>query len=559
MSAKPGTTQAKNTIKPFHRSKKIMIGLMPFWSPLTPPLGISVLKSYLSQQDFHVKTHDFNTETELWEILDKYFKIIAEAVPEQKQSNFHMVGFDVLSNHLMVFLHKNKTQDRLYQRLIKTLMRKNYFVDINEHVVIEMDRVVAEFYVKLKGKFLEVIRKIKPDVFGLSVYSTSLAPSLYAFQLAKEELPGIETVMGGGVFADHLAPGSQNLQVLLERTEPYIDSIIIGEGELLFKKYLSGELEPGKRVYSLDNINRETLPLDSVTIPDFSDLNLSAYSQMGTYASRSCPFQCGFCSETVQWGKFRKKKAEQVVKEIASIKEQYGGKLFMFGDSLVNPVISDISSGLIQEGMDIYWDAYLRTDPGVSQPENTDLWRKGGFYRARLGVESGSQAVLDAMNKNMSVHQVKNAISSLANSGIKTTTYWVIGYPGESEEDFSDTLKLLADIKDDIYEADWHPFYFFPHGQVNSERWVKQQQGLELLYPEEFTGLLLTQTWILTSNPGREETYHRMNRFADQCRKLNIPNPYSMMEIYQADKRWKQLHPNCGPSLLELHNYKFLK
>jgi radical SAM superfamily enzyme YgiQ (UPF0313 family) len=162
------------------------------------------------------------------------------------------------------------------------------------------------------------------------------------------------------------------------------------------------------------------------------------------------------------------------------------------------------------------------------------------------------------MNKKMTVSRIKTAISSLAQAGIKTTTYWVVGYPGETETHFNETLSLLEELKDDIYEADWHPFYFFPQGQVESANWVREH-GIELLYPEEFSSLLLTKTWALSTDPGREEIYDRMNRFASACRRLGIPNPYSMMDIYQADKRWKELHPRSGPPLLELHNYKHVK
>jgi radical SAM superfamily enzyme YgiQ (UPF0313 family) len=218
-------------------------------------------------------------------------------------------------------------------------------------------------------------------------------------------------------------------------------------------------------------------------------------------------------------------------------------------------VITEISKCLLEKKVGIYWDGYLRTDPDVCEPESVKLWREAGFYRARLGVETGSQRVLGLMNKRITVDQVKKAVSILASQGIKTTTYWVIGYPGESEDDFQCTLELLAELKNDIYEADWHPFYFFPHGQVNSDKWVREY-NCRSLYPEEFSDLLLTRTWVLNTHPGRDEIYDRLNRFGEACEKMNIPNPYSIMDIYRADKRWKELHPKAGPTILELHNYK---
>jgi len=61
----------------------------------------------------------------------------------------------------------------------------------------------------------------------------------------------------------------------------------------------------------------------------------------------------------------------------------------------------------------------------------------------------------------------------------------------------------------------------------------------------------MLETWVLDTPPSREETYKRLNRFVDHCKKLGIPNPYTLREIYEADERWKKLHPNAVPSLMD--------
>jgi len=153
------------------------------------------------------------------------------------------------------------------------------------------------------------------------------------------------------------------------------------------------------------------------------------------------------------------------------------------------------------------------------------------------------------------VEQIKAAVTSLASAGIKTTTYWVIGYPGETEEDFQQTLALIEEMKDDPYEADCNPFAYFLKGQVNSQNWG-QAHECRLLYPDRAREMLITQTWILDCAPHRQEIYSRLNRFVAHCRKLNLPNPYSLREIYAADERWKKLHPNAVPSVLEFEKNK---
>jgi len=66
--------------------------------------------------------------------------------------------------------------------------------------------------------------------------------------------------------------------------------------------------------------------------------------------------------------------------------------------------------------------------------------------------------------------------------------------------------------------------------------------------------MLIAQTWILDCEPGREETYKRLNRFNRHIRRLGIPNVYTLRNIYEADERWKKLHRNAVPELVEFKN-----
>jgi radical SAM superfamily enzyme YgiQ (UPF0313 family) len=364
----------------------------------------------------------------------------------------------------------------------------------------------------------------------------------------------METVMGGAIFTGELDLRSPNLEYFLEHT-PYIDKIFVGEGEELFLHYLRGELPQRQRVYTLADIDNRLLDLDKSTVPDFSGLELRYYPHLASYTSRSCPFNCTFCSEKVFWGRFRKKKAARIVEELTRLSAQYKTQLFLMADSLLNPVVKELSETIINEGLSFYWDGYLRADPSVCNPDNTIQWRRGGFYRARLGLESGSPSILEAMGKKITPAQIREAVSALAQAGIKTTTYWVIGYPGETEEDFQQTLDLVEEMKDDLYEADCNPFAYFLTGQVESDRWAEKNRS-RLLYPPEARDMLMLQTWILDTPPSREETYDRVNRFTAHCRALEIPNPYSLRDIYRADERWKKLHANAVPPLAEFLDAK---
>jgi radical SAM superfamily enzyme YgiQ (UPF0313 family) len=495
-----------------------------------------------------VRTVDATVDEELREVYNKYFRSLIEFVPENKRRHLYNIGHEVLKNHMMAYLNYEDPEE--YVELIKILIFKTFFCDVDEVQVSQLNKIISDFYIKLEKYFIHLLDKERPTVLGLSVYGSTLPASLFAFKLTKEKYPHIQTVMGGGIFSGELALNSPNFNFFLQKT-PYIDKIIIGEGEKLFLKYLRGELPKSQRVYTRESIKNEILDLSSATIPDFSDFDPGLYVQMAAYTSRSCPFQCSFCVETIYWGNFRKKKAQKIVNELVEMHKMYGTRLFLMCDSLLNPVITDLADEFKKIDTSLYWGGYLRVDKSVCDVENTLKWRQAGFYRARLGVESGSQRILELMGKKITIQQVKSAVSSLAMAGIKTTVMFVIGYPGETELDFQQTLDLIEELKENIYEADCNPFWYYLTGQVNSDEWSRKKKSV-LLYPGKAKEMLILQTWTLDCEPSREETYRRVNRFVQHCAKLKVPNPYSLQESNRADERWQQLHKNAVPSLLKI-------
>jgi radical SAM superfamily enzyme YgiQ (UPF0313 family) len=528
--------------------KKIVLALLPFWYPLIPPLGVGCLKSYLQSYGYKVKTVDANLEARFRELFDAYYENLRKEIPPEKQSNFFNIGNQVLRNHLMAHLNfgiieggETPGRRKKYEELLKELVMKTFFTPVEIHQLKALDRIVEKFYTRLKPYVLELVDRENPAVVGLSVYGDTLPASAAAFRWIKEKKPAVITVMGGGIFADQLAKESPSLEFFLEKN-PYIDKIVIGEGEALMLKLLSGDLPGTRRVYTQEDNHMESLDLETVGVPDFSDLEPGYYPYLAGYASRSCPYQCNFCSETVSWGRYRKKSGKQVARELVELYGRHGNQLFLMGDSLLNPVITGLANAMIEEKVSLYWDGYLRADGSAGDTGNTMLWRRGGFYRARFGLESGSQRLLDLMNKRGSVRQNEAAITALAYAGVKTTTYWVVSYPGETEEDFQLTLDFLEKNKNCIYEAEGNVFNYFPTGQVNSPAWAKNNKGV-LLYPEWAKDFLITQTWVLNEEPSREISYGRLNRLVLHCKKLGIPNPYSLHEVYRADERWKSFIP----------------
>jgi radical SAM superfamily enzyme YgiQ (UPF0313 family) len=535
---------------PNHK-EKILLALLPFWDPQIPSLGLACLKSSLTTHGYQVKIIDANLEIQFRDNNDLYYARLSEFIPPDKRGNIHNIGNQVMRNHFMA--HLQKTDEDQYVKLVDILIYNTFFTHCSPQQIQELNQVVTDFYKQLHLYLHRHLEEMKPDVLGLSVYGDTLPASLYAFKLAKEKFPNIKTIMGGGIFADQMAPGSPNLETLDQESTQYIDKIIIGEGEELMLRFVRGQLDDSRRVYQISDICESPIDIANLSLPDFSDLPLNFYPHLAHYGARSCPLQCKFCSETINWGKYRRKDVKQTTQEFVDQYHRYGSQLYLLTDSTLNPIITGLAKAVQDAEVPIYWDGFLRAEKPVGNPDNTLLWRRGGFYRAKLGLESGSQKILDLMDKRITLAQSTAALKALADAGIKTTTFWLFGFPGETEEDFQQTLDFIANNRDNIYEADCNAFNYFLTGQANSEEWLKNNKGVEL-FPHWAKKMLFSQTWVLDGEPTRQEAFSRVNRFVAHCKKLGIPNPYSLTEIYHADDRWKNLHKNAVPPLVDFKN-----
>lgn len=527
--------------------RKILLILLPYWNPLIPPQGIAHLKHFLQNHGYIVKTVDANLEAKFKQLANQYFSTLKKWIPEYNRGNFYNIGNDVLREHMMA--HINYENESEYIELVKILIFKVFYSRVSDQQAVELNAVLTEFYFVLEHYFMNLLEVEQPSVLGVSVFRDTLAPSLFAFRLCREKYPHIKTVMGGGVFSVQLIPGTPNLEYFLEKTKDCIDKIIIGRGETLLLKFLQGKLPGTQRLHINKSTDEDFSPLVKEDGPDLSDFDPGLYQYQAAFGATGCPYRCSFCNVGIFYGDYREKKAGQTVEEMTKLQGKHGSRLFFMLDALVNPIITEVSKEVIKANLPLYWDGYFRVDEEACKIENTMLWRQGGFYRARIGIESGSQRILDLMEKKITVEQIKNTVINLAIAGIKTTLYVVIGHPGETEEDFQQTLDLIEELRVYTWEAECNPFSYLYSGQLKSDEWAKQRT---LLYPEWARDMLIAQTWIVAGVPSREQMYDRVYRFVRHCTRLEISTPWTLYDINRADQRWKKLHKNAVPALLDL-------
>jgi hypothetical protein len=525
---------------------KILLTIMPYWDPMIPPMGISSLKAYLKSLGYSVKMVDYIVDTDCLDFYYNYFDILKKSIPEQNKGNFRNIGHDVLQSQMMAHQNVDNSNVEDYYKLISALIYNHFYIYPDQQIVLELAGIVDVFYQMLEAKFTILLEEYKPDIIGCTVYKCTLPATIFAAKIAKKINPKIKILVGGGTFNESHAPDSPNFDRLIKYTEGIIDHVFLGQGELLLKKYLEGGLPREQKVYTKADVDDEIIEFHDAILPDLSDLDISKYPFLAATSSAGCIYDCSFCVSKKINPKYRVKESKKVVQEMTELYQKYKNQLFFMTDSLINPVVTDLANAFIESNVSLYYDAYFKVDKDAKDINKTLLWRRGGLYRVRLGAESGSQKILNEMNKGITVQQTKECLSALAYAGIKTTTYWVIGHPGETEEDFQATLDLIEEMKNDIYQAECNYFLYHYSKQGKEDEWSRNRQ---LIYPKEATKLLVFEYYTLNMYPLREETFKRVHRFEAHCRKLGIPNPYSLTEHYEADKRWQGLHKNAVPGM----------
>ena len=282
--------------------------------------------------------------------------------------------------------------------------------------------------------------------------------------------------------------------------------------------------------------------------PDYGDLDTSRYLQLSISSSRGCPFECSFCAETIFWEGFRRREASATSRQMLRLAERYGRSSFYLCDSLANPVIQGLSKALIESGHRLLFDAYLRADKSCTDPQRTALWHDAGLFRARLGMESASQRILDDMVKMTTPEIMSRAVTALAEGGVRTSTLWIVGSTAETESEFEDTLAYIREHRERIYEADAWLFQYHSKGLAGSNR-MEQDTGSKSRFSAALTEVLGIDARVIDDGVSAGERFDRLERFVSAMEANGIPNPYSMSAWRNADQRWADLGYRSRPGL----------
>src|SRR5215469_4502406 len=174
------------------------------------------------------------------------------------------------------------------------------------------------------------------------------------------------------------------------------------------------------------------------------------YFSLNIVASRGCPYRCNWCAKPIYGDSFSVRSAAAVAAEIRQLKCNFGADHLWFADDIfgLRPKwVRELATEV--EGLDAAVPFKMQSRVDLMTTANVSALRRAGCSEVWMGAESGSQKILDAMDKGTRVDQIAKARENLRHEGIRACYFLQFGYPSETWQDIQNTIKLVKDTRPD--------------------------------------------------------------------------------------------------------------
>ena len=239
----------------------------------------------------------------------------------------------------------------------------------------------------------------------------------------------------------------------------------------------------------------DALPIAAWDLVDVDRYRAFWRARHGTFAlnvvtTRGCPYKCNWCAKPVYGNTYHMRSPGNVIAELRLLRDRYAPDRLWFCDDIFGlkarwllPFAADVAA----QGLALPFLCQTRADLMIA--ENVDALRRAGCAEAWLGVESGSQAVLDAMDKGLTVEHVRGAVARLRGAGIRIGFFLQFGYPGEGWPEIEMTRRLVRELApDDIGISVSYPlpgtgFHDAVRARLGDKRNWAESADLDPLFP----------------------------------------------------------------------------
>jgi radical SAM superfamily enzyme YgiQ (UPF0313 family) len=313
---------------------------------------------------------------------------------------------------------------------------------------------------------IKTLREINPKIIGLSVFSYQQHRAAYMLATAiRKELPDVKIVLGGyglskisNSFMNF--PNIKKIHLLNPFNQFMIDHGVCDYAVFddPFNKLIDIlEVEVGPTT-SDKIIYEEGKILYNTPVPDYDDYDINKYNWnrepiIPITGSKGCVRNCTFCDVPNQFGRFKFRSGKDIADEIITLHKKYGVTTFEFTDSLVNgankaflewiTVLADYNDG--QEiDKKIHWNGQYICKPQKTQPKGIyEIMARSGVINLVIGVESGSDEILAAMKKQMTVKDVFDELVQFQKHKIQITMLMLSSFYNETWERYLETLRFI--------------------------------------------------------------------------------------------------------------------
>lgn len=332
------------------------------------------------------------------------------------------------------------------------------------------------------------IQRQNPRVVGIQVYSVDLNMVDKCIKFVKTEQKDAVIVLGG----PH--PSGRGVEIFNDLSG--FDYAFAGEAEISFPllvQYLSknngialSEI-PGliwQDKTGITNINKCNY-IDELDVLDFPAWDLmhiekyriphgvftNRYPSAPIITSRGCSYGCKFCASHKIFGKkFRQRSVENIIDEIKVLCQNYFIKEICIEDdnfTYKKIFVCDFCETLLSKNINISWSCPNGVRLDSLDGEMLELMNRSGCHSLGVGIESGSQQILNNMNKALSLKEIQDTIVLIRSKGIEVTGFFIIGYPGETVADVEKTISFSLNL--DIAKASFANFCLLPGTQTFEE------------------------------------------------------------------------------------------
>jgi radical SAM superfamily enzyme YgiQ (UPF0313 family) len=362
--------------------------------------------------------------------------------------------------------------------------------------------------------FAEALKRLKPKLVAVYEDNFNFLSKMCLTRMRDVAFDMLERAHDAGVVA--IAHGSDAADHTREYLERGFDYVLLGEAEwtlehlaatLIQKRDLRGI--PGLAYL---NANGEVVRTPKVTpkmdralpVPARDLINMDSYRtawreahgffSLNLIASRGCPFRCNWCAKPIYGDSFHANSPGLVAEEMRELKERYGAEHLWFADDIFGlnrHWALQLAEEVEKRRCAVPFKIQARAD--LLTAETVRALRRAGCAEVWMGAESGSQKILDAMEKGLIVGEIVAARENLKREGIRACYFLQLGYPGERWDDILQTVRLVRETRpDDIGVSVSYPlpntrFYERVQRDLGRKRNWRDSEDLSVMFKGAYT------------------------------------------------------------------------